>query len=262
MHVLTGSKRRISLALTAAAATVTAIAAVPAHAAPAPSNERVVTVERAADGTLTETIYQVAPGFTGADLANNLRARGASGVAVLSGEQASGDVVAAVAACSSGSARTWPSSATCFVRWSYNGAVRPVIDFVDHSGASWPVGRAVTEWNETSGIDSIYRPASSGCDGAPAHCVHVYSSNYGATGWTGSTSRTFNAANTYYASASVKLNDYYGGTEAQKWNTACHELGHVLGLDHNTGTESCLYSSRTSTKYPDADDYNLIERYY
>jgi hypothetical protein len=123
------------------------------------------------------------------------------------------------------------------------------------------VGRAVTEWNKTSGIDSIYRAASTGCDGAPAHCVHVYSGNYGA-GWTGRTSRTLNAAATYYSTAKVELNNYYSGTEAQRWNTSCHELGHVLGLNHNTSTGSCMYTSRTSQRYPNGDDYNLVERYY
>jgi hypothetical protein len=211
-----------------------------------------------ADGTITETVYTPAPGVTSADLAQNLKASGVANLAVKN----EGDVTALAASCSLGTARTWASSATCFVRWSYNGAVRPIIDFVDHSGASWPVGRAVTKWNETSGIDSIYRPASSGCDGAPTHCVNVYSKNYGATGWTGLTSRTLYAAQTYYTNATTELNDYYGGTETQKWNTACHELGHVLGLDHNISTTSCLYYARISTKYPNADDFNLLERYY
>jgi hypothetical protein len=259
--VLIGRKRRVTLGIAAvAAALVAGFAPVQAAASPdvAQQSAAVRSVAANPDGTVTESVYTPAPGVTPAQLANKLRASGVQGVTVTS----SSVTTAAVAACSYGTARTWSSSATCFVRWSYNGAVRPVIDFVDHSGSSWPVGRATTKWNETSGIDSIYRTASSGCDGAPAHCVHVYSGNYSATGWTGRTTRTLNSAATYYASAKVELNDYYGGTENQKWNTACHELGHVLGLDHNTSTTSCLYYARTSQIYPNGDDFNLLERYY
>jgi hypothetical protein len=205
-----------------------------------------------ADGTITETIYDPAPGVTPTQLAQNLRASGL------------GNVTVQDAACTNGSAVTWPSDATCFVRWSYNGAVRPIINFVDHSSSAWPVGRAVTVWNKTSGIDSIYRTATTGCDGAPVHCVHVYSADYGANGSQAETNRTFNAAHTYYASATVKLNNHYSGSETTNWSTACHELGHVLGLGHNTSTSSCTYYMGVSnrSKYPLGNDYDLLERYY
>ncbi|WP_344614245.1 matrixin family metalloprotease [Dactylosporangium salmoneum] len=247
-----------AVAIAAAAAGLGPVGANAANAADVPVDAAVTSVVQNADGTITETSYTPAPGVSPADLAQRLRSRGLNAKA---GTQATASLAAA-SACSKGTARTWPSSATCFVRWSYNGAVRPVIDFVDGSGASWPVGRSVTKWNQTSGIDSIYRTSTAGCDGAPAHCVHVYSYNYGDTGWTGNTSRTLNSAQTYYTQAVTELNDYYGGTEAQKWNTACHELGHVLGLDHNTSTTSCLYYARTSQQYPNSDDYSLLESYY
>jgi hypothetical protein len=209
------------------------------------------------DGTVTETIYTPAPGVTPTELAGLLKGRG---VAAKVEKEA---VAAAVAPCGYGTANAWGSTTACFVRWTYAGAVRPIIDFVDYSGASWPVGRAVTRWNQVSGIDSIYRPSSSGCDGTPAHCVTVRSGNYG-SGWLGQTTRTLNAAGTYYASAAVQLNDYYSGTETEKWSTSCHELGHVLGLNHNDSTGSCLYYQRVAgrSKYPNADDESLLELYY
>jgi hypothetical protein len=247
------------LAITAAIAVcLTSIPAV-ATAAVAESGEVTSTVVNA-DGTITETIYSPAPGVSSDQLAQKLTASGVANVSIKS----AGGISTMAAACTLGSATTWPSSATCFVRWSYNGAVRPIINFVDHSGASWPVGRAVTKWNETSGIDSIYRTASNGCDGAPVHCVHVYSGNYGDNGWYGLTTRTLNAANTYFSTAKVELNDYYGGSETEKWSSACHELGHVLGLGHSTANSSCLYTPRSPSrsKYPNADNYNLVERYY
>jgi hypothetical protein len=257
--VYNGKKRLFPIGIVAATLVVVGLGPVGAYAdeptVVTGSGAEVTSTVVNADGTITETIYTPAPGVSAAELALTLQA---SGVAATVND----DLSATAAACAHGTARTWPSGATCFVRWSYNGAVRPIIDFVDQSGASWPVGRAVTNWNQTSGIDSIYRTSSAGCDGAPAHCVHIYSYNYGAVGWTGSTSRTLNAAGTYYTQAVAELNDYYGGTTAEKWNTACHEMGHILGLHHNTSTSSCLYYARTSHETPNADDYNLLESYY
>ncbi|HCT75590.1 MAG TPA: hypothetical protein DGT23_03145 [Micromonosporaceae bacterium] len=250
-----------ALAVSTMFATTVVIAAAPAQATTtAPETATVTSIQPNSDGTITETTYTPAGAVTPDQLAQKLRASGVQNVSV----RKSGEFTTMAAACSYGTARTWPSSATCFVKWSKNGAVRPIIDFVDHSGASWPVGRAVTKWNETSGIDSIYRPKSSGCDGAPAHCVNVYSGNYGDNGWYGLTSRTLNSAGTYYTGASVKLNDYYGGSETEKWSSACHELGHVLGLDHNTSNTSCLYTPRSPSrsKYPNGNDFTLLERYY
>jgi Metallo-peptidase family M12 len=240
------------------AAAAPASAAPDAGAAPARGQDAVVTsVQKNANGTITETTYAPAPGVMPDELATRLRARGIPNVTVTYASEVS----TLAAACSYGTARTWPSSATCFARWSYNNYARPQIYFIDHSGAEWPVGRSVTKWNETSGIDSVYRTASSGCPGGGIHCVHVYSGNYG-DGWTGQTTRTLNDAQTYYESAVVQLNTYYSGTEAQRWNTSCHELGHVLGLGHNTSTTSCVYAYRTSQKYPNSDDFTLLERYY
>lgn len=250
------------LAIVAVAVTSGVLAAVPAHANPtdveADAEAVVVAVDVDAEGDVVETTYTPAPEVTLRDLMRRLTAQGVRNVVI----RRPAGISAQVAACSLGPARTWPSAQTCFVKWSKNGAARPVIDFVDSSGSAWPIGRAITEWNKTSGIDSIYRPTGAGCDGAPAHCVKVTSNNYGATGWVGETSRTLNAAGTYYNSASVRLNDHYGGSEAERWNSACHELGHVLGLGHSTSTASCMYYQRTAHKYPHADDRKLLERYY
>ncbi|WP_146231640.1 matrixin family metalloprotease [Lentzea atacamensis] len=237
-----------------------------AGAAPGESEQvtaSVMSTQRNADGTVTQTTYTPAEGVRPADLARKLTANGVQGVALVNG---AGDVSAQVAACSYGTARTWPTGTTCFSRWSYNGWARPQMYFRDRSNSLWPVGRAVTKWNETSGIDSHYRTFSAGCPSSTVHCVIVYNAAYGKTGeWdgvVGMTKRTLNAAQTYTTGAYIALNESYGGTEAQRWNTACHEIGHVLGLDHNTSTASCMYYARTSQRYPNANDFTLLETYY
>ena len=255
---------RFTTAVVVAAALSGFLAIGPAHAdaddttVDPDAQSAVVSVDADADGSATETTYTPAPGVTLSALVQRLKAGGVPNAVITQ----PADVSAQAAACSLGVARSWPSPQTCFVKWPKDGAARPVIDFVDHTGDDWPLGRAITEWNTVSGIDSIRRTASAGCDGGSAHCVSVTSKNYGDTGWVGLTSRTTSAAGTVYKSASVKLNDYYGGGETDKWNSACHELGHVLGLGHSPSTSSCMYYRRTSHKYPAADDKKLLERYY
>jgi hypothetical protein len=86
-------------------------------------------------------------------------------------------------------------------RWSYNGWARPQMYFRDRSNHLWPVGRAVTKWNETSGIDSHYRDFSAGCPSSTVHCVMVDNASYGKAGmWAGvvgTTVRMLNAAQTF-----------------------------------------------------------------
>ncbi|MEJ3747793.1 matrixin family metalloprotease [Actinomycetes bacterium KLBMP 9797] len=247
--------------------TVVALSAVLGVAAPAQAEDDVADMEfvsvvsttENADGTVLERVFLPAPGVAPDDLAVTLTASGVPNVSV----RTEGDVTAQAAACASGTARSWPSSTTCFVKWAYKGAVRPTIHFLDRTSAVWPVGRAVTEWNKTSGIDSIRRTPSAGC-GSNAHCVEVVSANYGNSGWMGETWRHLNAAQTYHTNVAVYLNDYYHNNETDRWETACHELGHVLGLWHNTSKNSCLYASDGPgvSKYPSASDRALITRFY
>ncbi|WP_165942560.1 matrixin family metalloprotease [Micromonospora sp. KC721] len=219
----------------------------------------VLSITENADGTVVERLFRPAPGVTPAQLAQLLTESGVPNVVIREDD----DITAQAAACKQGTARTWASSATCFVKWAKKGNPRPVIHFLDRSSAKWPVGRAVTEWNKASGIDSIYRAPSAGC-ASSAHCVEVVSANYGASGWMGETVRHLNAARTYHTHVSVYLNDHYHNNESVRWETSCHELGHVLGLGHNTSKSSCLYAYGASdvSKYPNSDDRALITRFY
>jgi hypothetical protein len=232
----------------------------PTHVRSAVDHQPVIAVHAKPGGGRVETIYDPAPGVSSTALANSLRAHGVVGVrADQAGTVKAPSAVATPAAtCSYGTATTWGCP---MARWSYSGHSHPQIDFLDHTSSAWPLTAVVPEWNLTHGIDSWYRWYTQGCPGSTYHCVNVYNANYGATGWTGMTTRSVNSSN-YITSAYVQLNDYYGGTAAQHRNTACHETGHVLGLGHNGSTGSCLYYARTSQQYPSSQDFALLETYY
>lgn len=255
----TRNRRVFSVAMAVLAATVGI--ATPARAAE-DVVETVVSVATNADGTITERIFTPAPDVTPAALARTLTAKGLPNVVVRT-ETAEGEIQVRAAACKTGTATTWPSSATCFVKWAKKGQPRPIIHFLDRTSAAWPVGRAVTEWNKVSGIDSIRRTPAGGCL-STAHCVEVVSANYGDTGWVGETWRHLNGAATYHTDVAIYLNDYYVHNETDRWIASCHELGHALGLNHNTSTGSCMYGRKVAgmSKYPSANDRALIERFY
>jgi hypothetical protein len=265
--VTRNSRGRLTVSTLAAAALVatTRIAASATHAEQPQweSGALVVSTEDHDDGSMTETIYTPAEGVSPAALVASLRAEGVANPRVeTSADDASPQVIVT---CRQGTARTWATARTCFVKWSKNGAAQPTIHLIDHSAGAWPVGRAASEWNKVSGIDTIYRPNGSMCEGGPEHCVHVWSGNYGKTTWIARTTRSVNAAKTYYTRASVKFNNYYlGSGPTSRWNAACHELGHVLGLSHNLSKSSCMYRIVSSTKktHSTAEDRGLVERYY
>lgn len=271
----------LSSVLVAAASLAAPVASIAAPSPPAsvaamPAGERAESTEVftvAPRGTgATVRLYDPAPGVTPAELRARLRATGAT--VVEAGERVS-DAIArvqpktgpgsterssALAACLSyGTARQW-----CDRAWAANGFEDPQVYFLDHTSSSWPVSTSVSSWNQAQGIDSFYRWYTQGCPAGGVHCVHVYSGAYGSTGWTGEASWGTDSTGDYdnTANVTVKLNDSYPGTASERRNTTCHELGHALGLNHNTSTTSCLYSSRTSVLTPNADDYSLLPRIY
>jgi hypothetical protein len=147
------------------------------------------------------------------------------------------------------------------VAWRNLGHAHPQIYFVDHTSAQWPVSTATYRWNQANGIDSWYRwgscPALSGI-----HCVPVHDGNYGSTGWIGLTHIYFSSG--IITSAYIQLNRYYdsnygAAVPGESMESACHEEGHALGMNHNTSPTSCMYATDTADILrPDSNDYSLL----
>ena len=254
--------RSVLRLLAAAVVTAAALLAVPSWASAASSPTPAATTVDGdvyaavsePDGTTSVTVYRPAPGVTSDKLRSHLSAAGVAGVQSPSTAPQTG------LACSYGSARTLTCQPDL---WARNGYGHPPVYFLDHTSAAWPITNVVPEWNLAHGVDSWYRWFTNGCPGGGRHCVNVYNRNYGSTGWTGLTH--FRATSSqYFVDGSVysELNDYYGGTAAEHRNTACHELGHTLGLGHATSTSSCMYYVRTSQQLPSSADFHLLHQIY
>ncbi|WBQ08336.1 hypothetical protein [Kribbella sp. CA-293567] len=205
-------------------------------------------------GNTTVTIYDPAKGVTPDQLRDKLRRSGVTGVLAKGQQPPSNQPTQqkALACLSEGTARQW-----CDHQWSYGAYNDPQVYFLDSTSSAWPVIASVTEWNRATGIDSFWKSGSTACP-TGVHCVTVANGAYGSTGWLGLTTWTPNTQ----GPVSVKLNDSYTLTAAERRTIACHELGHALSLNHNTSTTSCLYSGTYVSLVPNADDYKILPLIY
>lgn len=231
-------------------------------------------------GGLTRTDYYTpARGLSAGQLYRALKARGVVGLRNPDVHPAAMSTTTAAAATGGCTYYTWGTAKTLCPEshWANNGYGHPQVYFVDHTGSSWPVTTATYTWNQTHGVDSVYVWGS--CPGySGTHCVNVNDANYGNSCWEGETS-TVVAANGNFVDGQVwiALNDYNGtgicGGQAVTYaknaagyrQDACHEEGHALGLDHNSSTDSCIYSTiinNNSALGPDANDFSLLAWVY
>ena len=77
--------------------------------------------------------------------------------------------------------------------------------------------------------------------------------DYGPTTWNGRTTTHFNTSSGVINGAEIRLNengleDYVSDTGLWQALT-CHEMGHALGLGHNTSSSSSVMHSATTDYY-------------
>lgn len=67
-----------------------------------------------------------------------------------------------------------------------------------------------------------------------------------------------------YSNGKIELNTYYfdNCTSSQKTNTATHELGHALGLDHSPSSNDIMYTSQTSNTILSQNDKDSYDASY
>jgi Matrixin len=122
----------------------------------------------------------------------------------------------------------------------------------------WPVHAAADRWAKGNPVDFRYttKPWPKG-----AQCVVVKQSEL-ASPAVGTTATATVGVN--ITSSTIILDTTFGRTNnsAHRRNVVCHELGHSLGLNHRTGTTSCLTPYVTSQRYPDAVDIKNLTTMY
>jgi hypothetical protein len=239
---------------TADAASVAPPATAAAAASKQADDDEVVVVTRNGLGVITG-ITRYEPAGSAERLRAQLRARGITGV-LNAGEKVETKQNSVLACPTYGTAAAW-----CNHAWAYNGFNDPQVYFLDHTPAGYPVTNAVADWYQSPGIDAYYRWHTQGCPGGGRHCVHVYAVN-SSLSWYGQTSWAANAPN---GPAKVELNTRLLSNATQRRKTTCHELGHALGLDHNSSTNSCLKSGTVGagwSVHPSSQDFQVLNLLY
>ena len=127
------------------------------------------------------------------------------------------------------------------------------IDLGNNTTSAWSslLTAASSDWSASSVLDTNIVSSSKNratCD-ATSGRVEVCNYDYGNTGWLGVAQIWIYLGGSHIAQGTVKVNDYYfsgGGSSyvynnsAEKQHVVCQEVGHTLGLDHQSTSGASL----------------------
>jgi predicted Zn-dependent protease len=134
--------------------------------------------------------------------------------------------------------------------------------------------QAIAQWNQSGTVNLSEINGSTD----PQSCtprrgvVEVCSGQYGTQdGWLGLTRVFMNAAGNHIDAVTVQFNDSFFDQSGGQYNnsgarqhTACHEMGHSLGLDH-VNTDSCMNNSQSAifkNVTPVSSDFQTLAQTY
>jgi hypothetical protein len=155
--------------------------------------------------------------------------------------------------------------------WSDGSQPRAFVTIADFTPSGWPVNAATSTWGTEPNIDVYY--TFGGCGGT-GHCVDVRLKNMAQTcNNTRGVTTVYRDNGHYTADTIVRFNDACSSsqfTNTNRRSVACHELGHVMGLDEDlthTIQESCMVQVGSNwvnrTAFPgDHDFYALHNTVY
>ena len=148
----------------------------------------------------------------------------------------------------------------------------------NNTSGSWTTDLATvsSDWSQSTVLDTNVvagRTKPKSCRPASGR-VEVCSANYGNTGWLG-VAQIWISGGVHITQGTVKNNDYYFGSSTYRYNNGaeklhvlCQEVGHILGLDHQSTDGSSLNTcmdyyhntsaSDTLSTHPNQHDYDEL----
>lgn len=153
---------------------------------------------------------------------------------------------------------------------------RRTIWIENHARSIWQIQLTPAIWRLGTGLHINYGTCHAGYP-----CIKVYSGNYGSgmprsrdfpnglncgTSWVGCTGWWFK--NSRLSTVNIFMNDRFSWYPwSQRVQTACHEMGHALGLwkawEYTVRDDSCMYYIATgNNRWPNAYDQATLDRMY
>ncbi len=175
--------------------------------------------------------------------------------------------VAAVAAIVMSFAPQASAAPCCYAGWHWRRAHNPfTITILSSVTSAWAkqLAASANTWSRSDKFDmnivqgAKTRRARNRCVETSGE-VHVCNGNYGATGWAGLTEVKLSGH--HILKIRIRFNDQETPANFRRL-VSCHELGHSIGLGHNTRSSSCMKPGSGSRPRPDAIDFNEIDRIY